>query len=223
MKRFLFASVLLLLISSIAVAEDFPRAEVFGGYSFTKVSGLEDITDSDTTTAQAALGTPAPVVTAPEWLKRGFGLSATFNVNQYLGIETSFQRNADEILRVEQLTAGKLFKERNSNFSLLFGPRFALRKHKVFTPFAHVLFGFDRVKITPRYEVNGVKSADIPGLTESCDTGFGLALGGGIDATVNKNVAIRVAQVDYVRAGHDAITTSNINLSFGVVLRFGGK
>jgi hypothetical protein len=144
-------------------------------------------------------------------------------VKQYLGIETSFQRNADEILAIEQLAAGKLFKERNANFSLLFGPRFSLRKHKVFTPFAHALFGFDRLKITPRLEINGVKGADIPGLTESIDTGFGVALGGGIDAKINKNVAIRVAQVDYVRAGHDAITTSNINLSFGVVLRFGGK
>jgi opacity protein-like surface antigen len=223
MKRILFAAVLLVLVSGIAIAGDFPKAEVFGGYSFTKVSGLEDITNSDTSTVKAAFGTPAPAISTPQWLKRGFTLSTTINVNQYLGFEASFQRNADEILKIEQVATAKAFKERDGNFSLLFGPRFALRKHKVFTPFAHVLFGFDRMKITPRYEINNVKNAGIPSLTESIDTGFGVALGGGIDAKVNKNVAVRIAQVDYVRAGHDAITTSNIVLSFGVVLRFGGK
>jgi opacity protein-like surface antigen len=235
MKKFLFAAVLLVLFSSLAVAGDFPKAEVFAGYSFLNVNGQDDALKIYG--ARDFGGTGVAVVSVPTWLKRGFTASATYNLNQYFGIEVGFQRNADEILKIDRpanSATNSALKVRDNNFTFNIGPRLAFRKHKVITPFAHALFGVDYVSLTQHYEVNGVQNnaALTPPLKDTTDTGFGITLGGGVDVNVNKHLAIRMVQIDYIAGIHNGITVQNVvkdfhtnsmNLSFGVVFKFGGK
>jgi len=235
MKKFLFAAVLLVLFSSLAVAGDFPKAEVFTGYSFLNVHGQDDALKIFG--APTIPGTGLGVTSVPTWLKRGFTASATYNLNQYFGIEVGFQRNADEILKIERPAnspTSNVLKVRDTNFTFNIGPRLAFRKHKVITPFAHALFGVDYTKLSQHYEVNGVESnaTFATPLRSTTDTGFGITLGGGVDANVNKHLAIRMIQFDYVAGIHNGVAinnltqdfhTNSLNLSFGVVFKFGGK
>ena len=67
----------------------------------------------------------------------------------------------------------------------LFGPRASWRTKPV-TAFAHALFGF------------GTLSLDCAGCNFSSNNKFAMAIGGGLDVNITRNVAIRAAQFDYV-------------------------
>lgn len=93
-----------------------------------------------------------------------------------------------------------------SNLHLfLFGPKFASYANRSVTPSFHVLFG-------------GARAGD-----GGSDTAFAMALGGGIDANVRKNVAVRLIQADYVLTRFGDNHQNNARLSFGLTFRFGSK
>src|SRR5881398_562979 len=102
---------------------------------------------------------------------------------------------------------------RGSMISYLFGPRLNLRKFDYFVPFGEFLAG----------SVRG--NGQITGAAEQ--NAFALAAGGGVDMVLAKNVAWRVAQLDYFMttlSGPAVGATARQN-SFragtGLVLRFG--
>jgi len=102
---------------------------------------------------------------------------------------------------------------RGSIISYLFGPRLNLRKFDYFVPFAEFLAG-------------GVRgNGQITGAAEQ--DAFALAAGGGVDMVLTKNVAWRVAQLDYFMTNFTgpAVTATGRQNSFragtGLVLRFG--
>lgn len=109
----------------------------------------------------------------------------------------------------------------------LFGPRVYLPPVSRFNPFAHVLFGVHHTQVGfppfSRFSVAGRQGDD--------DTGFALAVGGGVDTKVHKNIAIRILQADYLptdlnlptRSGRANQFTDNIRLSSGVVFRWGER
>jgi len=97
-----------------------------------------------------------------------------------------------------------------STYSALFGPRFSARGERV-TVFSHFLVG----AVNARAGLFGISFTQ---------TGLGLAWGGGVDVNVGKQVAIRVAQVDW---GMTRFTgewsTNNVRYGVGVVFKFGGR
>ncbi|MBN2321552.1 MAG: outer membrane beta-barrel protein [Acidobacteria bacterium] len=244
MKRFLLPAICILLISSYAAAQDIPRVEVFGGYSMMRLGG-EDIgfdyweqgNDEEETS-----------VSTSRWLKKGFMASAAFNINEYFGIEGNFQYNTGTVMEftatgdVEGYPISMAGGADISNFTFMGGPRFTIRKNEAVTPFAHFLVGLSRINMTPsmtctvdgeacpeeyiEYMYNEAHIADFS------DTGFGFMFGGGIDVNASDSVAIRLIQVDYIKAYHtvnipeldpeDAgFDLSNLNLAFGVVFKLG--
>lgn len=222
MKKFFIAAVLLLLVSSAAVAQDFPKFEVFGGYQFLKVNGLDE--------GVQAMSEDFPsnaVISTPSWLKRGFNASATWNINENFGIEASFLRNSDQILKATVASTNSDYQAKLTNSTFLVGPRFAFRKHSVVTPFAHVLLGVNNARVNPSLDVNGVEVDLGENGAEVSNKGFAFAAGGGIDLTLNKLLAVRMVQADYIRANHTIegqdYGLDNLSLSFGVVFRFGGN
>lgn len=98
-------------------------------------------------------------------------------------------------------------------YTYLLGPRISYRKHERWTPFVHALFGQSRLTV------------EVPaaGFVFS-QTGFSLAVGGGLDARLSDHVAIRVLQAEWFRTHlfPDA-TENNLRLSFGVVIRLGNR
>jgi len=102
---------------------------------------------------------------------------------------------------------------RGAMISYLFGPRLNLRKFDYFVPFAEFLAG----GVRGNGQITGAAVQDT----------FALAAGGGVDMVLTKNVAWRVAQLDYLMTSltGPALTATGRQDSFragtGLVLRFG--
>lgn len=221
MKKIMFAAVLALLVSGAAVAQDFPRAEVFAGYSMLKLG----ISDSDLDSIVGSLEDMAPEgvsvsTSTSKLMKKGFNGSVAFNINPAFGIVADFRYNQDNIVDFtvsdESESIDGNIKLRN--LSLMAGPRFTYRGNERVTPFAHALVGLDHIRLSGEADVEG-ESIDLD-MSET-NNGLGFALGGGIDVNLSESVAIRLIQADYYMTRHEGDRMNNMNLAFGVVFRIG--
>lgn len=82
------------------------------------------------------------------------------------------------------------------------------------TVFTHALFGAANNRFTFDNGVTRVSTSD---------TALAMALGGGVDLKVNKNVAVRLFQAEYAPTFFGNDQQHNFRLSTGLVLRFGDK
>lgn len=87
----------------------------------------------------------------------------------------------------------------------VFGPRVSLRG-KSATGFAHVLFGGTWLRV--------------PGAS---DTGFTMAIGGGVDLNAGRHFAVRLAQVDYLPSHLGGRRSHSVRYEGGIVFKIGGK
>jgi len=106
----------------------------------------------------------------------GAALSVAGNFNSKLGVVAEVSGHHGT------LNVFGLDRDWNT-YTFLFGPRFSVRADR-FTGFAHVLVG-------------GVKT-NISQFERGTD--FALAIGGGLDANINRRFAVRVVQLDYISA-----------------------
>ena len=237
MKKILIAAICVVWISSAAVAQDFPRVEIFGGYSLTKLGGqANDLYDEWELIGE---GSDADSFSTSKWFEKGFNASATFNLHKHFGVEASFGYNSGQMAEFsfsDGDTMQATGKQNGNYFTFMVGPRFAYR-HEAFTPFAHLLLGMGRIGMDysaactedgsdcnsefideVQIETDGLLFID------DSHTGFAFTAGGGLDVNVNDSFAIRVIQVDYVQSRHGGfldVYLGNLNLSFGAVVRLG--
>ncbi len=170
----LIAAVLLLSLS--AMAQDYPKYEIFAGYSYLH---------GDTGGTGISLNL------------NGWNAQLSYNVKHWIGLTADFDGHYGT-------PAGVSFNLHN----FLFGPTLSHRG-KTWTPYAHALIGASRAggDITPV-------------------SALAVALGGGLDAKVHKNIAFRVVQADYLLTNFDPGVTSannpqnNFRFSTGFVFRF---
>src|SRR5579871_7164 len=99
----------------------------------------------------------------------GWGLTSTINFSRHVGLD----------LDTSGHLAGGNDKANMATFHA--GPKFALRTD-TFTPYLHALFGMHRLSVT------GLGSHNM----------FGVGLGGGVDVNVNRWLALRLIQADYM-------------------------
>lgn len=222
MKKIVFAAVLALLLSGAAVAQDFPRAEVFAGYSMLKL-GLSD-NDLNQIVDSLAPEASERSITTSKLMKRGFNGSVAFNITPVIGIVGDLRYNTNDLIDAtitlpeSDSVEGKI---KLSNLSLMAGPRFSYRKNERVTPFAHALIGLDHQRVSREV-------ADVVSDASETNNGLGLALGGGIDVNVSDNLAIRLVQADYYLTRHSGESVlvpngdkiwNNMSFAFGVVFR----
>jgi len=94
-------------------------------------------------------------------------------------------------------------------FEYLFGPRFSVGAKRAIV-YGHILAG-------GVYQWEG-GSSDVTTSYEG--GGFAMAFGGGLDLNVNKRIAIRVAQLDWISIRQDGTWTKNTTrFGFGIVFR----
>lgn len=219
MKRLIFVGVLVLAMSGLAIAQDFPKYEIFGGYSYLRADmnnltswiGSGDYYDSFSGISNG----------------HGFEASFTYNVNSWFGIKGDFSAHMatvdmdaedvyeysypDEYYDDYQRTYETSGSAKVTQYNYLFGPEFSYRGFDKFRPFAHVLFGITQVDTHKidieqsylwEYTYDGsVYSTDYEetnykGSIKS--TSFAMAFGGGVDINVNENISLRLPQIDYV-------------------------
>ena len=92
-------------------------------------------------------------------------------------------------------------------YTFLFGPTVRVPNSSRVTPFAHVLFGGGRI------------SGSAFGLSAS-STDFTWAAGGGVDANLSRNFAIRLGQADFLQTRIAGSSQNHFRYSTGIVLKF---
>ena len=202
MRKLLLGALMLAFTGPLA-AQEAPKAEVYGGYSFANVQLLS----SDRPNAN------------------GWNASLSVNLNRWFGLVTDFGGlyGASAMTTftfpctppctpqtVRETFAGKVH-------TFLVGPRFSWRREKV-TPFGHVLVGGARLNSTTT--ISPVTPPGTPSSFSSSSFTFALALGGGVDYKFRDRWAWRV-QADYVQSGFFGATQNNFRLSTGLVFQFG--
>ncbi len=187
MRKLFVLAALVLLCSGVAMAQDHPKAEIFGGYSFLRVNPGQGIKGDN--------------------IPGGWHASVAGNFNDWFGVVGEFSGHYGS----PDFGTGTSVKTHVHTYT--FGPRISYRKNERFTPFAHATFG--------GAHING--SAVGFGASENA---FAMTFGGGVDAKVNDNFAIRVGQFDYILTRFDGPVSGttenqhNFRFSTGIVFRF---
>jgi outer membrane immunogenic protein len=133
----------------------------------------------------------------------GGGGSVAGNLNSYFGVVGEFSG-----CKVTGLPSGS---PSVTAFTYLFGPRLTYRSSGKFEPFGEFLFG------GARFSGGGAS-----------DNAFSMAIGGGADYKVSRNVAIRLGQFDYLYTKFNEGTglpqhQNNFRIQAGIVFRFGER
>lgn len=210
MKKIIILLVVI-LCTTLAIAQDAPKVEVFGGYAYTNVdtkglAGRQNLNGWDADVAFHATRNFSIVGDISGAYK-----TETIDTSGILG-GTRPSATLDPKAVITTVNA----KLRVYNY--LFGPRVSVNTGKL-TPFAEALFGVAHITV----------AADISGVTGSVSSnGFGMALGGGLDYNASKSVAIRLAKFDYMMnriSNSDLGFTASENLNnyriaTGIVFKF---
>jgi len=214
-----------MLLTVPVFAVDYPKVEVFGGYSLIRAD-LKDLEDVEFYEGAEVYIPEYDVygyisnVETSKLLEKGFIGSFTYNITSAIGIEAAFRYNSGDVINFDMTIPGEgsgsaAVKLRGIAFGA--GPKFTFRNDSILTPFAHALVGFDDMKMDIHASAAGVSAEE----EFDSHTGFGLTLGGGLDLEVSDNVALRVVQADYYMSRHFEETQNNFVFSFGVVFGFG--
>ena len=138
----------------------------------------------------------------------GFTAEFNQNVHRNIGIVTSFTATFDDVGYVDRLS-GNTFDASVQRYDLMIGPRFNWRTRHV-TPFAHALFGITHLRA----------SFDAPLASgKRTDTGFAMALGGGLDVHAGEHLDIRPIMVDWVPSWLDSRRQDNFRAGAGIKIK----
>jgi hypothetical protein len=196
MRKLLLAFSAVTALCVTMAAQNGSHFEVFGGYSFERTAPCG--------TSQAG---PYPCnaetgFLAPTTNYNGWDASFTGYFTRFLGATADFSGHYGPYRFDNQIAPPY---PSTSRYSYMFGPVFAWRTPKI-TPFAHLLLGRT--------------SESLAGSIGNYNV-FSWAVGGGLDVSVNKRIAIRFAQLDYesVHVPGNA-AAKGLRYSSGVVVRF---
>jgi outer membrane protein OmpA-like peptidoglycan-associated protein len=143
----------------------------------------------------------------------GFTGALAGNVNRWFSLVGDFG-----VYRIKDLPPSVS----GSAYTFLFGPQFSRRGER-WTPFFHALFGAARLA---DIQASTVPTGSAFFNRSFSQNSFATALGGGLDANINKHVGIRVFQAEYLLTkftdGGDN-KQDNLRASAGLVLHFGGN
>jgi opacity protein-like surface antigen len=196
-----------MFLNITARAQDFPKAEMFGGYSY---------------------GNFGPVISgAGRTNLNGWNASLGVNMNRWFGLVSDFSGHYGSSngfipfppIPCTPTACGFSFSENDKYHSFLFGPQFSLRTKKL-TPFVHALFGGTRLNRSGTETL----APPPPGTTTTSNFSastmtFAFGGGGGADYKFSDKFAWRI-QADYLGTGTQTRTLNNIRISTGLVLHF---
>jgi opacity protein-like surface antigen len=179
-----------------------PKIEVFGGYSlFNADSG-----NLTPTTLYNALHEPnGPFAVATNF--NGWNAEGQYNINHLLGLVVDGGgRYGSQITQSRLGLATVSGLPKGNGYSLMVGPVLSYRTKSRMTPFAHVLFGFDRISLS----ASAISGVTFPAVSVGASsTDASLAIGGGLDVRVFRRFSLRAAQLDFDE------TTHNLNHFYG--------
>ncbi len=221
MRHVLMLVALVLLAGSVLVAQEVPTAEAYAGYTFIRVN----------------TGTQVNAFTA----NGGLG-SFQVNFNKNFGVVAEFGGTTKEGFSI----SGPERPMDQTQFTYLFGPRVFFNKAGTFAPFFEFLLGgihnsrsfaVPNTALAPGFTVPRGVTAEVGTTTtrfRTTQNAYAMAVGGGLDIKVHRNLAIRPIQLDYLPSHfsplnipgvpgtiNDVRWQNNIRYSTGLTFRFG--
>jgi len=199
MRQVMLAVLVIGLLSLPLMAEDNSKVEVFGGYQYLRLNDVGGCGSSN----------GCPNINANGW-----DAAATAYFNRFLGVTGDFSGTYNtQSVSVEGITASIPLHF----YTFAGGPVVAFREGKI-NPFVHALFGGVHVSA----------SASAEGASASVSqTGFLTAVGGGVDVKLNRVIAVRLVDGDWVYyhfsgifGGPSYSSNGNIRIATGIVLKF---
>ncbi len=141
----------------------------------------------------------------------GWNTAVAVNLSKHFAVAADFAGQYDAYVK----------NNANVNTSIhtyLFGPQVNFRASEKVNPFVHALFGAAHQNITAKTAATKISSSQ---------TGFGMALGGGVDIKLGDSVSWRMFQADYLLARYNDPFTAplkrrnihNFRLSTGLVFQ----
>ncbi len=180
---------------------EYPKGEVFMGFTYLSVDGRE------TLKRQHAYG---------------WGLSAGYNLASWGAIVVDGAGEYGNVRIPTALGPGGGFsafrKVGFSHYQVMMGPEFSKRVEEG-RGFFHALFGLDFAQ-APGVNDTPLPVVRVPFSFARSTTRFALALGLGADRNINKDLAIRVFQFDYLMIRSEPVT-HDFRVQGGLVWRLG--
>jgi opacity protein-like surface antigen len=203
MKGILFLLGISLVIVGFATAQESPKAEITGDYSYFRFNpGLPSCFDSQNL--------------------NGGGGQATFYFNNWVGIAADLQGYGiyTQCLKPNNPLEATGCASANL-FTYMFGPQFKYPAGR-FEPFSEVLAGGAH----SNFYGNACSQEVICESKSPSNNAFALAIGGGVDIKATERIAIRLVDADYelTRFGNNFTggnnSQSNFRFQTGVQFRF---
>jgi hypothetical protein len=200
MKRFTWLVVVGLILGSVAFAQDSPKVEITGYYSYFRFN-------------------PENSGTLSSHSLNGGGADISYFITKMIGIKAEFGGYQSNSVT---FTNGTSTATASANlFTYNVGPVVKFRSDK-FEPFAEVLFGGAHSS----FYGNLCKQLTTCVVNNPSNNAFDFVIGGGIDIPLTHSIAFRPAQVDYVltRFGNGFTSgnqnQSNFRYQAGIQFRF---
>jgi hypothetical protein len=189
-----FFACVLLLWSGLAVAQNAPAVEIFGGYQFLRAHSGINVGGLD------------------NFSLNGWDASLSGYFNHYLGVTGDFAGTYGTP-RTTFPQIGQVAVNTHL-YTFMAGPVLRISNKSPFQPFAHVLLGGAHVR-------GSASLSGVGGTTfTNTNTGFAWAPGGGLDLKLLPLIGVRLAQVDLVQTRIGGNTQNNFRYSAGIVVRF---
>ena len=145
----------------------------------------------------------------------GFDAQFTYNRSDWLGLTGDVSgAYAGQSVNIGGIGGVGGASAHAHSYTFLFGPTFTYRKEDKFVPFGHFLAGIAHGSSSAQTNILGQNIT-----ISTSDTGFGLALGGGVDYVLNDSWAIRPVQIDYVSLNVGGGHANAFRYSAGIVYR----
>jgi len=174
MRKVLYIALAVMLCGVYTVAQDYPKAELFGGFS---------VLHADTENAQSLIDGG---VNVKSWYP-GWTIAGQYNLTKMLGVKADISGHyGTPLSNVPGFPQAK-------SYTFVFGPVISFRDHfgNRLTPFAHALFGGNHVSVD-----------STPTTPSGSETSFAMAFGGGLDWKLTHHFSARLGQFDYLYTKH---------------------
>ena len=227
-RSFILVFLYIALIPLPASAQNYPKAEIFGGYSYLHVD-----TNGASSSSLNQLCNTVTVGNCPFIFQlhpgfNGWNAAGQFNLNSWFGITADISGHYGTPVTAKITSASfqginfvdfSLPKQRNYDF--LFGPVFSYRTPR-YKPFAHALLGDEHVSFGSVQLPPNQGSFPAP----PSNNYFVFSLGGGVDVKLGPRFLLRAGEFDYQRVTNPSGAKdyhNNLRVSVGLVALFGGR
>jgi len=206
MRNVVVVAVLLLCFSVFGVAQELPKFEIFGGWSYVRPDGGG--TDMSPT--------------------NGWNASVNIIVNEYVSVEIEGGGHYARYDDPDNGDGTEFLPSSSRSHDLAVGPRFSFRENERFQPYYHAMIGVRHSGWDDFVEYQDPIDPERCGGNAECwNTGklnnFLMIFGGGLDIVVTPKVSIRAFQADYVIERFYGDMIPELRFGTGVVYKIGEK